>query len=94
MYDIENYYNAETIKEAVLLLKEHPDARIISGGSDVLIKIREGKMAGTSLVSIRDIKEIRGIRLMDSGDIFIGAAYHLFPCYQRPGDSEADTGPG
>lgn len=22
MYDIENYYNAETIKEAVLLLKE------------------------------------------------------------------------
>ena len=29
MYDIENYYNAETIKEAVLLLKEHPDARII-----------------------------------------------------------------
>ena len=62
MYDIENYYNAETIKEAVTLLKEHPDARVISGGSDVLIKIREGKMAGTSLVSIRDIKEIKGIR--------------------------------
>ena len=61
MYDIENYYNAETIKEAVTLLKEHPDARVISGGSDVLIKIREGKMAGTSLVSIRDIKEIKGI---------------------------------
>ena len=59
MYDIENYYNAETIKEAVTLLKEHPDARVISGGSDVLIKIREGKMAGTSLVSIRDIKEIK-----------------------------------
>ena len=41
-----------------MLLKEHPDARIISGGSDVLIKIREGRMAGTSLVSIRDIEEI------------------------------------
>ena len=73
MYDIEKYYNAETIKEAVTLLKEHPDARVISGGSDVLIKIREGKMAGTSLVSIRDIKEIRGVQLMDSGDIYIGA---------------------
>ena len=73
MYDIEKYYNAKTVSEAVLLLKEHPDARIISGGSDVLIKIREGKMAGTSLVSIRDIKEIKGIRLMDSGDIYIGA---------------------
>ena len=54
MYDIENYYNAETIKEAVTLLKEHPDARVISGGSDVLIKIREGKMAGTSLRKSRD----------------------------------------
>ncbi len=73
MYDIENYYNAESIKEAVSLLKEHPDTRIISGGSDVLIKIREGKMAGTSLVSIRDIKEMQGVTLMDSGDIYIGA---------------------
>lgn len=73
MYDIENYYNAGSIKEAVSLLKEHPDARIISGGSDVLIKIREGKMAGTSLVSVRDIKEMQGVTLMDSGDIYIGA---------------------
>ena len=73
MYDIENYYNASTIAEAVELLKEHPDARIISGGSDVLIKIREGKFAGTSLVSIRDIKEIKGVERMESGDIYIGA---------------------
>lgn len=73
MYDIENYYNAATIAEAVELLNEHPDARIISGGSDVLIKIREGKMAGTSLVCIRDIKEIQGVTLMESGDIYIGA---------------------
>lgn len=73
MYDIENYYNAESIKEAVSFLKEHPDTRIISGGSDVLIKIREGKMAGTSLVSVRDIKEMQGVTLMDSGDIYIGA---------------------
>lgn len=73
MYDIENYYNAGTIAEAVELLKEHPDARIISGGSDVLIKIREGKFAGTSLVCIRDIREIKGIERMESGDIYIGA---------------------
>ena len=31
MYDIEQYYNAKTVSEAVMLLKEHPDARIISG---------------------------------------------------------------
>ena len=73
MYDIEQYYNAKTVSEAVMLLKEHPDARIISGGSDVLIKIREGGMAGTSLVSIRDIEEIKGITGNENGDILIGA---------------------
>ena len=73
MYDIENYYNAKTVSEAVELLTEYPDARIISGGSDVLIKIREGRMAGTSLVSIRDIEELKGIEKKDSGDIYIGA---------------------
>lgn len=73
MYDIENYYNAKTVSEAVALLLEHPDARIISGGSDVLIKIREGRMAGTSLVSIRDIEELKGIERKENGDIYIGA---------------------
>ena len=66
MYDIEKYYNAGTVSEAVTLLNEHPDTRIISGGSDVLIKIREGRMAGTSLVSIRDIEELKGIVQVDS----------------------------
>ena len=73
MYDIENYYNAKSVEEAAALLKEHPDTWIISGGSDVLIKIREGKMAGTSLVCIRDIKEIQGVSKKDNGDIYIGA---------------------
>ena len=73
MYDIENYYNAKSVGEAAALLKEHPDTRIISGGSDVLIKIREGKMAGTSLVCIRDIKEIQGVSKKNNGDIYIGA---------------------
>lgn len=73
MYDIENYYNAKTVSEAVALLLEHPDTRIISGGSDVLIKIREGRMAGTSLVSIRDIEELKGIERKENGDIYIGA---------------------
>mgnify|MGYP000750578982 CR=1 FL=1 len=71
MYDIEKYYNAGTVSEAVTLLNEHPDTRIISGGSDVLIKIREGRMAGTSLVSIRDIEELKGIERKENGDIFV-----------------------
>lgn len=72
MYDIENYYQAESVKDAVRLLNEHPDARIISGGSDVLIKIREENLPEL-LVSIHGIKEIQGVKMADNGDIYIGA---------------------
>ena len=74
MYDIEAYYEAGSVKEAAALLAEHPQARLICGGSDVLIKIREGKMAGTELVSIRNIPQLQGVTLAENGDIWVGAA--------------------
>ncbi|MDD3796054.1 MAG: xanthine dehydrogenase FAD-binding subunit XdhB [Lachnospiraceae bacterium] len=74
MYDLEGYWEAGTVEEAVQLLEEHPAAKIICGGSDVLIKIREGKLAGTGLVSIRDIPMLQEVTLKENGDLYIGAA--------------------
>lgn len=74
MYDIEKYYQAETVEETLKLLAEHPQAKIICGGSDVLIKTREGKMAGCQLVGIRHLKELKGVERKENGDIYIGAA--------------------
>ena len=48
MFDIAHYYEAKSVEEAVRLLSEHEDAEIISGGTDVLVKLREGKGAGDS----------------------------------------------
>ena len=47
---------------------------MICGGSDVLVKIREGKLAGCSLVSIHGLKELAGVRMEDDGTIVIGPA--------------------
>ena len=74
MYDIEHYYQGETVAETLGLLTEHPEAKIICGGSDVLIKTREGKMAGCSLIGIRHLKELQGVERKENGDIYIGAA--------------------
>lgn len=74
MYDIEKYYQAVDIDDAVRALSSDPEAVVISGGSDVLIKIREGKLAGCSLVSIHGIKELAGISLEEDGTIVIGPA--------------------
>lgn len=74
MYDIEKFYQAADVEDAVRALVEDPEAVVISGGSDVLIKIREGKLAGCSLVSIHGIKELEGIRMEEDGTIVIGPA--------------------
>jgi xanthine dehydrogenase FAD-binding subunit len=73
MYDIEEIYEAESPADAVELLKNNPKAIIIAGGSDVLLKIREGKLAGCTLVSIQKIDELRGVTLDSNGTVHIGA---------------------
>ena len=52
---------------------KNPDAEIISGGTDVLIRVREGKDAGRSVVSIHNIEALKGVRLLDNGGLWIGA---------------------
>ena len=74
MYDIGKFYQAADVEDAVRALVKAPEAVVISGGSDVLIKIREGKLAGCSLVSIHGIKELEGIRMEEDGTIVIGPA--------------------
>lgn len=72
MYDIEKIVIAKTVSEALSALAQDPHARVISGGSDVLVQIREGRLAGCSLVSIHDIPSLKGIEIEDDGAIAIG----------------------
>ena len=74
MYEIEKYNQAKDVEDAVRALEEDADAVVISGGSDVLIKIREGKLAGCSLVSIHGIPALEGVRMEADGTIVIGPA--------------------
>jgi xanthine dehydrogenase FAD-binding subunit len=73
MFDIEKLYEATSVKDAIKHLVEDPKAIIIAGGSDVLISVRHGKLAGCSLVSINGLEELRGIKLQEDGSIKIGA---------------------
>ena len=69
--------NAKTVKEAVDALAELGDkAKLIAGGTDVMLMIRDGKINDLTLVSIRDIEELRGIKL-DGDTVTIGALTRL-----------------
>lgn len=73
MYDIQSIYQAKSVDDAIRALQADPSAIVIAGGTDVLIKIREGKLAGCSLVSIHNLTdELSGVTLSANGDVEIG----------------------
>ncbi|MGI6158047.1 MAG: xanthine dehydrogenase subunit XdhB [Saccharofermentanales bacterium] len=73
MYDIEELYEATSVEHAIALRIEHPDAILISGGSDILISIRAGKLAGCKLISLYGLDALRGVTMDDDGTIRIGS---------------------
>lgn len=73
MFDISFLYEAKDVKDAIKKLSENENSEVISGGTDVLIRVREGKDAGMGLVSIHNINELKGVKLDDKGDVVIGA---------------------
>lgn len=72
MLNIGKQFHPNTLEEAQALLTEHSDAIIIAGGTDILIKVREGHMPEQKLVSIRNIKELKEIKMVGE-DLYIGS---------------------
>ena len=73
MFDVSFVYEAKDVKDAIKKLSENENSEVISGGTDVLIRVREGKDAGMGLVSIHNIQELKGVKLDSDGSIVIGA---------------------
>ena len=73
MFDIAGFYEARSVDDAVRALSEDENAELINGGTDVLIRVRAGKDAGRALVSVKNIPEIKGVKLLPDESIWIGA---------------------
>ncbi|MHB1654294.1 MAG: xanthine dehydrogenase FAD-binding subunit XdhB [Desulfitobacteriaceae bacterium] len=72
MFNIQKYYEAESIAEATALLAGNSLVKIIAGGTDVLIKMHGGQIGEVELLSIRSIKSLQGIEKLEDGTIIIG----------------------
>ena len=73
MFDFEKYIKPETIDETIKYISENPDARLISGGTDILINLKKGKFENLTLIDIHDIKELKFIKIDDNKNILIGS---------------------
>jgi xanthine dehydrogenase FAD-binding subunit len=73
MFDINSYEKAESVKQAIKLLSENPKAKIISGGTDVLIRLREGHEEYGALIDIHEMEELKGVSFDEYQNISIGS---------------------
>ncbi len=73
MFPIEKYHFAESVKDAVDALAADEKAKIIAGGTDVLVRLHGGSSDYEALVDINGLNELREIRMDDGGNIFIGS---------------------
>lgn len=70
---IEAFYRPETIDSALVLLDQTKDAKIIAGGTDIVIALNERKITPQALIDIIGIGEMRRI-WEESDTLHIGAA--------------------
>ena len=70
------YYKPRTLDEALRLLNELDDARVLAGGTDLLIDMRIGRYRPKNIIDINDLNELRHI--VDEGKCLrIGALTRL-----------------
>jgi len=67
------YHRPASIDEALELGRWPGGARFLAGGTDLLVKLRQGLERPRALVSLRNITELQGIEVSDAG-ADIGAA--------------------
>ncbi len=65
-----------TAAEAVALRREHPGARYLAGGTDMVVNIRRGIERPERLIDLSDVAEAQGIRKTGTG-VRVGAGVTL-----------------
>ena len=68
------YVTPQSVQEACALLVQYGDsARVLAGGSDLLVKMKDGLMKPAYLVSLKNLDSLKAIRYETGTGVIIGA---------------------
>lgn len=67
-----DYYRATSVDDAVQLLSEHDDAKLIAGGHSLLPMMKLRLAEPAALIDIGQISELQGMRY-ENGKVYVGA---------------------
>ena len=83
-----DYEAPKTIGEAVGLMASKGDrAKIIAGGTDILVMLRGGRRSADLLVDVKEIPELNEISYDSQKGLVLGAAGPVLPYLPEPGSS-------
>ncbi len=72
------YFAPQSLDEAVTLLKESGDgAKLLAGGTDLLVQMKEAGLHPGSIVSLHALPELRGIEFDEARGLRVGAAVDM-----------------
>ncbi|MFH1113644.1 MAG: xanthine dehydrogenase family protein subunit M [Pseudomonadota bacterium] len=73
-----SYFTPKTLKEALNLLAEQGEgARVMAGGTDVMVKMTHGVLKPEAIISLQQIEDLRGINYDAADGLTIGATARL-----------------
>ncbi len=82
-----------SVKEALDLLAQHGDrARVLAGGTDLLVQLRAGVREAGVVVDVKEIPELNEISYDSGSGLTLGAAVPCFRIYQHADIRQAYPG--
>jgi 4-hydroxybenzoyl-CoA reductase subunit beta len=73
----------KTVDEVIKLRAEHPDSKLLGGGTDLMVNIRRGIVAPPVLIDMNGVDELHSIKA-DANSIEIGASVRLVDVAEHP----------
>jgi carbon-monoxide dehydrogenase medium subunit len=68
------YLAPQSLDEALAALREHGDGvKLLAGGTDLLVQIKEGGLHPSTVVSLHAVEELKGLRFNEAEGLWVGA---------------------
>jgi carbon-monoxide dehydrogenase medium subunit len=79
------YYAPDSLSQAITLLREKGDGgRLLAGGTDLLVQMKEAGLHPSYVVSVRKLPELRGIQFSETDGLRIGAMTDMAEIEEHP----------